>query len=156
MGDAAARHGHALKGILCFLPAGVAALKSIEPCRPVGVMHAHVLDMRESTVAHRPSRQGDRFSWFLIDYRGSFNVTDAGDFAFRLVSADGSMLWVDDHLLIDNDGLHDPLSKSTTIHLDGGKHGIRIEYFKGDRKDAVLQLFVTPPNGAERLWTSEL
>ncbi|MGH2647010.1 MAG: PA14 domain-containing protein, partial [Ginsengibacter sp.] len=48
----------------------------------------------------------DRFEWFGIEYTGFFKPNEAGDYVFRLLSDDGSKLFIDDKLIIDNDGLH--------------------------------------------------
>ncbi|MBN1323591.1 MAG: hypothetical protein JW986_06280 [Methanotrichaceae archaeon] len=53
-----------------------------------------------------------------------------GDYAFRLASDDGSRLFVDGKIVIDNDGVHTTRSVSGNIYLDRGEHFIEVDYFQ--------------------------
>jgi hypothetical protein len=92
----------------------------------------------------------------MLDFKGKFNVENDGDYEFRLLSDDGSMLWLDNTLAIDNDGQHPAQAKIKSWHLTSGKHSIRVLYYQGPRTHVALQLFVKPPDGPERLWGPEL
>ncbi len=48
----------------------------------------------------------NRFEWFAIDYTGNFWIARGGKYKFALNSDDGSKLYIDDTLVIDNDGQH--------------------------------------------------
>ncbi|MCW5924955.1 MAG: DUF1080 domain-containing protein [Saprospiraceae bacterium] len=50
---------------------------------------------------------------------------------FQLSSDDGSRMWIDNQLIIDNDGTHGLEPKEAEIALRAGYHPIRIEYFQG-------------------------
>ncbi len=50
-------------------------------------------------------------------------------YKFDLLSDDGSRLFVDGRLVVDNDGLHGPVEKSGVIALAKGAHKIRVEWF---------------------------
>jgi hypothetical protein len=56
-------------------------------------------------------------------------VVDAADlYSFATTSDDGSRLYVDDRLVVDNGGPHSPLTRSGAIQLSRGAHRIRLEY----------------------------
>lgn len=152
--------GHAkkgpLKGKLCFVDPGTQRLKSVNRCRAVGLLYASVLDVSPRQFTHGFPGVSDRFEWFALDFAGKFHVAQAGRYQFRLLSDDGSILWIDGVVLIDNDGQHPPTSKLNSIDLDAGPHRLRVFYYQGPRTQVALQLFVTPPGGVERLWTPEL
>ncbi len=93
----------------------------------------------------------NRIEWFAIRYRGKFTVAMAGEYKFRLLSDDGSMLYIDGHLVVNNDGWHGPSSRYGSTALESGEHSLFLNYYQGPRDILALQLFVTPPNGAERL-----
>lgn len=82
--------------------------------------------------------------WFGIVFRGQIRVEEAGEIAFRLNSDDGSKLFIDDTLIVDNDGQHGPRAKDGTVRLSSGLHDLRVEYFQGPRKRIALELFWKP------------
>jgi hypothetical protein len=92
------------------------------------------------------------FEWFGIQYRGVITIREAGLYNFRLLSDDGSKLYVDSDLVIDNDGTHAPKSKTGGIYLSPGTYPIRVDYFQGPKMKIALQLFVTLPDEEERLF----
>src|SRR5579862_8418217 len=86
-----------------------------------------------------------RFEWFAIDYGGRFWITAPGMYTFSLLSDDGAKLYIDDQVVIDNDGLHPPQEKSGALDLAGGIHQIRLSYFQGPRLWVALVLKVAGP-----------
>ena len=74
----------------------------------------------------------------------------------RLTSDDGSQLFIDDQLVIDNDGNHPPITRHGTVELSAGRHQLRIVYFQGIREELALQLFVSPPGEEERVFSTRL
>ena len=54
------------------------------------------------------------------------------------------MLYIDDHLVIDNDGDHSLLELSGQASLSAGSHRLRIEFFEA-RGEAILELEVEGP-----------
>jgi hypothetical protein len=73
-------------------------------------------------------------------------------YKFRLLSDDGSKLYIDSILIIDNDGTHAPKSITGEIYLSPGTYPIRVDYFQGPKMQIALQLFVTLPGEEERLF----
>lgn len=60
-----------------------------------------------------------------------------GSYMFQLASSDGSWLWVDDSLAIDDHGLHgQQVIKSSSITLTKGYHLIKVRYFYRDLRTA--------------------
>lgn len=142
-----------LKGTICFLPPGTQMLKNVSRCSPVGIMYANVLNVTPRRFTHGFPGVSDRFEWFMLEFRGKFEAQADGDYEFRLLSDDGSIFWIDNTLVIDNDGQHPPQAKIKSWHLTAGKHSMRLLYFQGPRTDVALQLFVKPPGGVEQLAT---
>ncbi|MEO6844134.1 MAG: PA14 domain-containing protein [Ginsengibacter sp.] len=86
----------------------------------------------------------DRFEWFGIEYTGDFKPTKPGNYLFKLVSDDGSQLYIDDSLFINNDGLHSEWPVKGNIYLSDALHSIKLRYFQGPRYQLGLQLFWSP------------
>ena len=61
--------------------------------------------------------------------QGFLEVPEDGLYTFELTSDDGSLLWLHNELLVDNDGLHGSATEVGHIALEQGFHPIRIEWF---------------------------
>jgi hypothetical protein len=96
---------------------------------------------------HVESRQLSADNWAMV-MDGDFNIDRPGKYTFFLNSDDGSKLYVDDQLIIDNDGDHSLLELSGEKELSAAKHKIRIEYFEAGG-EAILELDLAGP-GIER------
>lgn len=69
----------------------------------------------------------DQFGLIL---KGAIEIPATALFTFYLNSNDGSNLYIDGKLVIENDGLHGALEKQGQIKLAKGKHSLRITYFQ--------------------------
>lgn len=69
-------------------------------------------------------------NYFFLRTAGIFSAPKAGRYKFLLKSDDGSRLYIDQNLIIDNGGIHPPEKKGKTILLTKGPHFIVIEYFQ--------------------------
>jgi alpha-L-fucosidase len=64
-----------------------------------------------------------------LKFVGTF-LLDASDvYTFELTSDDGSRLWIDDQLAVDNDGLHSSQAKRGRIALGAGWHRLVVGWF---------------------------
>ncbi len=91
---------------------------SMAPVR-VGIIYEIGLD-------HIPFK-ADKFGLVL---KGMIEIPATALYTFYLNSNDGSKLYIDGKLVIDNDGLHGALEKEGQIDLSEGKHSLRITYFQ--------------------------
>jgi hypothetical protein len=142
----------AFRADICFLEAGTRTLSSVKHCPRVGTFFTSVLDVPPRQFNEGFPGISARTEWFAIRYTGRFTVRESGQYYFRLVSDDGSMLYVDGYTIIDNDGTHPPSSRLGNMRLLEGEHEFFLSYFQGPRDWIALQLFVTPPDGQERLF----
>ena len=83
---------------------------------------------------------------FAIVYEGFLKIEQTGLHRLVLASDDGSRLYLDGRLLIDNDGPHPPVKLGRTRSLAAGLHAIRIEFFEATG-GAELKLSIQPPGG---------
>ena len=80
----------------------------------------------EIGLDHIPFKE-DKFGLVL---KGAIEIPATALYTFYLNSNDGSKLYIDGKLVIDNDGLHGALEKEGQINLSEGKHSLRITYFQ--------------------------
>lgn len=85
------------------------------------------------------------FEWFALKTNTILIVPEDGRYTFRLNSDDGSKLFIDNRLVIDNDGQHSASSKDATIQLTKGEHVVNLDYFQGPRVFIALELFWQKP-----------
>lgn len=76
---------------------------------------------------------------YIIRLSTQINIEDADKYTFFLKSKNGSKLWVNNTLLIDNDGLHDTQEKQASIFLSEGTHTLTLVYFNHD-DNGLLEL----------------
>lgn len=140
-----------LVGKLYRLPAKTSKLPDFSTMTPLGQVEALQLN-----VPTREWKQGfpgvpDLDEWFAIEFIAALDVPEDGAYIFRTHSDDGSRLYIDDKLVVDNDGTHAPQSKSGSAELKKGKRKIKVEWFQGPRTQIALQVFWKRPNGAEEI-----
>ena len=93
-----------------------------------------------------------RFEWFGIEYTGIFKPLRSGRYMFKLISDDGSKLWIDDRLVINNDGIHAEWSVRDTLYLSDSLHAFKLDYFQGPRYDLALQLYWHQGDSTEKIF----
>lgn len=69
---------------------------------------------------------------FYVRWTGKIRIARDGKYTFFTESDDGSRLWIDGKILVDNGGLHAMEEKSGEIELKAGEHDIRLELFEND------------------------
>ena len=83
----------------------------------VGVAETVALPAREERVGYR--------------FSGLVEVEHDDVYTFSLASDDGSRLWIDGELVVDNDGLHGTVEKRGHVALAAGAHALRVDWFNG-------------------------
>ncbi|MBU0640306.1 MAG: DUF1080 domain-containing protein [Planctomycetes bacterium] len=76
---------------------------------------------------------------FITEVVGFLNIEQPGEYAFRLISDDGSKLWIAGRLVVDHDGWHGATPKDGTTQLGVGKQALRVLHFDNGG-DEVLEL----------------
>jgi len=68
--------------------------------------------------------------YFGCEYTGEIEIEQAGSWTFYTESDDGSQLWINGQLIVDNDGTHGMQTRSGSITLTAGKHEFMVRYFE--------------------------
>eukprot|EP00971_Amphidinium_carterae_P077725 1536766-Amphidinium_carterae.1 len=72
---------------------------------------------------------------FAARWSGGLVIIKAGTYTLKTSSDDGSWLFMDGELVVDNGGWHAMLARSSTIELRAGVHQVTLEMFE-NRGDA--------------------
>jgi len=144
-----------LHGDIYFLPKDTMQLPDFDGVKSVGAIWTSELNVPPRHWSAGFPGVTDRFEWFAINYTGRFWIEQPGRYSFALLSDDGSKLYIDDNLIVDNDCQHPPDTRKATVTLSGGLHRIRVPYFQGPRDCLALMLAVAGPDGRWRLFNTE-
>jgi cytochrome c2 len=71
-----------------------------------------------------------RGSDYALRFEGFFQVERDGNYNFTLSSDDGSRLFVDGKQVVNNDGIHPPVTKSGKVTLTKGVHKVTVGFFQ--------------------------
>jgi hypothetical protein len=69
---------------------------------------------------------------FALAFTGYLQIDKPGEYTFYSSSDDGSRLFVDGKLVVNNDGDHGVIEKSGSISLTPGKHAVRMDFYNGN------------------------
>lgn len=86
---------------------------------------------------------------FYVKWAGSVKIEKDGKYKFFLESDDGSRLFLDGKLVIDNGGTHGMSKKECEIQLAPGQHEIKIDFFQGDGGMGCKFSWIQPGKGEE-------
>lgn len=78
--------------------------------------------IRVDDINERPGQFAIRFSSYL-------QVDNPGEYKFYITSDDGSKLYINGELTVDNDGGHGAIERSGTVELQKGRVRLEVEYF---------------------------
>ena len=92
---------------------------------------------------------------FALVFTNQVVVTNAATYEFRTTSDDGSRLFIENTLIVDNDGLHAAQTVTGQIFLNPGSYDLRIEYFERGGRETLDVLYrvdgglfaAIPPDG---------
>jgi mannose-6-phosphate isomerase-like protein (cupin superfamily) len=133
-----------LRGIVYHIPPGTTRLPNFAKLKPQGTIYTSSLNVPPQNFQDGFPGVTRRFEWFAIDYTGRFWIETPSEYRFSLSSDDGADLWIDDQLVIDNDGQHPAVEAAGGVALSRGVHRIRVAYFQGPRFEVALILKIAP------------
>ncbi|MCC5930072.1 MAG: GH92 family glycosyl hydrolase [Cyclobacteriaceae bacterium] len=114
-----------------------------------------VFDMNPATLISRgiisnfsfePARIDDHFGFI---YEGLIQVPETALYEFFTYSDDGSVLWINNQLVVDNDGSHASIRSDGKIGLKAGLHRLKLAYFE-DYEGQELRVGYRLPGGRDQ------
>jgi hypothetical protein len=144
-----------LCGHIYEIPRDTSWLPRFSKLKPVGTIYTTTLNVPSRNFSEGFPGVTQRSEWFAIDYTGKFWIQKPGKYRFALNSDDGSKLYIDNHVVIDNDGIHPAVTETGERKLKTGIHRIRVSYFQGPRLQVALVLAVAPPGEGWRIFNTD-
>ena len=74
---------------------------------------------------------------FALRFTGAIAIPKAGKYTFFITSDDGSRLYLDGKLVINNDGMHGMSEKNASVNLTAGSHDLIVTYFDNGGGDGL-------------------
>jgi hypothetical protein len=143
----------------CITPSGrIFQMPPFEHLTPVYTFITGVLNVspRNYTAGFPTAKMESVVDNFAIRFRGKLAIETPGTYTFALNSDDGSKLYINQNLVVDNDGIHTPRYVRGSLELATGMHHIEIHYFQGQPYQLALQWFYQPPNSKEQIVPPEM
>ena len=91
---------------------------------------------------------------FGITYQGYFNIDADGKYIFSTQSDDGSVIYIDDTLVVDNDGKHSLYEQPGEVLLKKGMHKFTLKYFEAGAF-STLRVYLTIPGKPKGEFSAE-
>lgn len=132
--------GGAFQGLVYVIPDTTKRVPATSTLVPFAVVFTDKFETKSQDFSSGFPGSLMQNDWFLISYEGPFNVPQQGKWQFELTSDDGAKLFIDDKLVVDNDGLHTAKAAQGEATLAAGQHWLKLEYFQGPRGPVALQL----------------
>ena len=93
--------------------------------------------------------------YYAIEFSGYIKIPITGVYSFYALSDDGSLLFIDDEQVVDNNGSHGDLEKSGDKALAAGLHKFRLRYFQNG-SGQTLQVYMKGPGMEKQIITPAL
>lgn len=107
--------------------------------------------MRQLDIPDHDYKEGfpgvkDLDEWFGLDINWQVYIPKSGAYQFKMNSDDGSILFINDKVVINNDGTHPQKAVNGKVTITKkGWHRFRVKYYQGPRYRIALELFWQPP-----------
>ncbi|RYZ70460.1 MAG: hypothetical protein EOP09_06075 [Proteobacteria bacterium] len=134
------------------LPPETKQLPNFSTMRSIGDVCVGQLNIADREFTAGFPGVSDIFEWFALDMRFKLNITKAGNYQFFINSDDGSILSIDNAVIVNNDGLHSQQEKSGSVYLGAGVHDVQVRYYQGPRVRIALELFWKVPGSSNKVY----
>jgi len=120
------------------------SLPNFSSLTPVGTFTTNQLDVVaqswQNSFTLFPNSLKIYKEWYGIVCEGNWTLSQAQSVEFSLGSDDGSKLYLDNTMIINNDGLHGPQTLTTVKNLSPKTYAVKVEYYQGPQTQIQLEL----------------
>jgi hypothetical protein len=141
-------------GNVYALPAGTEALPQFaELGAPAASVPLRVLDINEKGTFPGVALDSPAVG---IQFLGSLNILEDGEYTLCLTSAAGSRLLLDGNDIVDNDKLHAAREECGTVEIGAGEYEVTLDYFFVKGEEVVLSFTWARDGGAAEIVPNEV
>lgn len=95
---------------------------------------------------------------YTVEWTGYIRIDTAGEYGFGTISDDGSQIWIDDQLIVDNgegqwydweDNIteYEANEPNQPVYLNPGYHSIMVRFYEGPSYDGIELWWLLPGSG---------
>lgn len=106
--------------------------------------------LKEGTMKNISIMEAPVEDHFAYDFRTLMNISEKGVYRFQTFCDDGSKLFIDGQLVVDNDGGHSARRTGGKVALEAGFHELRVLYFE-DYMGQSLEISISGRNMKETI-----
>jgi len=99
--------------------------------KKIGAIELDEINIPETTIGAEKFPGVDRYQQFCMILHSKMTIEVDGCYEFSLHSDDGSILWIDDEIIVNNDGGHQMQLTTDIVSLSKGEYPIKLWYFQG-------------------------
>ena len=103
-------------------------------------------------ISQQNKKRSDKFAF---EFNGYIKIDKDGIYTFFTDSDDGSMLYLDDEEIVNNDGDHGSVEKNGKAALKKGYHKIKVLYFDSGGGN-TLRVSIQPEGGKKEIIPASL
>ena len=96
-------------------------------------------NLNVATNDFKPKIAG-RNEWFGVHFRGSLNIVEPGEYEFCLNSDDGAQVYLDEGLVLNNDGVHEAKEVCDKFKVEAGEYQFDLLWFQAGAGPMALQM----------------
>ncbi len=115
-----------------------------------------VQPLKTGVVPHFSIEPREKEQFFSFEYEGYINIPREGEYTFYLATNDGGRLYIDNIMLLNNDGLHPVVEINKPIILKAGLHPISVKYFQEGGRNGLFVSWQGPGIEKQEIPTSVL
>ncbi|AHM62947.1 hypothetical protein D770_23510 [Flammeovirgaceae bacterium 311] len=86
--------------------------------------------VKTGTVTNFSLAPRTQSNYYAFMFDGKILIETAGTYTFYANSDDGSQLFINGSMVVNNDGAHAAIEKSGSVYLEAGLHDIKVTYFE--------------------------
>lgn len=95
---------------------------------------------------------------YTVEWTGYIKIDTAGEYGFGTISDDGSQIWINGQLIVDNGegqwydwednmGENEPGEPNQPVYLNAGYHAIMVRFYEGPSYDGIELWWLLPGSG---------
>jgi alpha-L-arabinofuranosidase len=111
--------------------------------------------VREGSIEQFKLPEDNSGENFAVKYSGYVKIPQDGFYMFYTKSDDGTKLFIDDKLIVNNDGRHAPIENSGFASLKAGFHKIEVVFFQAGG-GLFFETSIEGPNMKKQVITAEM
>jgi len=85
-----------------------------------------------------------RNDYWAFEYKSYIEIEEEGTYSFYTTSDDGSILYIEDDIVVDNGELHGMEEKSGDVFLEAGRHEIVVQFFESTGNEGLIVEYELP------------